>query len=157
MKKLFSCMAVMALVLGMGGITRARSFVSLPDGGTGDQLNKIYSELRVGMTLAEVRDLAEKHYPNLKLEDTDIWGRFDSNLLPYFSWVIGAGEKRRINVHSKSGDGIAYVSRLFLRTDFDDKSKLINAVYIRSGKKGFKEGKSIVEEHKALVGDGYYR
>lgn len=136
----------------------AQAFVPPPGrrGEQPDSLKRIYLELKIGMTLAEVRNLAQKHYPKLELKDTDIWGRFDSSL-PYFSWVLGAGEKRKINVGSKPGDGIAYVSRLFLRIDFDDKSKLFNAVYVRDNKKGFKEGRSVVEERLALVGDGYYQ
>lgn len=134
----------------------SQAFVPPPDRRSGDPLIKVYSELKVGMTLSEVRDIAEKYYPNCKLEDTDIWGRFNSKL-PYFSWVLGAGQKRLANVNSKSGEGVAKTARIFLRVDFDSNSKLINAVYVRDSKKGFKQYKSVLEERRALVGDGYYK
>ncbi len=128
-----------------------------------DPLSNVYSELKVGMTLSQVRDMAEKYYPNCRLQDTDIWGPhefLDHPGDPFLSWVLGIDGKP---IRTESGE-LSQLHRIFLRMDFDKNLKLLNAVYVRSNKKDFKDIKAgtdkfamRIEERKALVGDGYYK
>jgi len=149
-------------------LTNARRFVPPPDrkAEKSDSLKKIYLELKVGMSLQEVHDLAEKHYPKLKLEDTDIWGETSnaSQDCSALSWVLGTGGNVTIGAgHAKTGkETPARLYRIVLRIDFDKELKLKNAVYIRNNEKDFKriepgdsQFSAKADERKALVGDGY--
>lgn len=152
----------MAVLLLSSSFTYAQSLPPIP--GTlsekVDPLKKIYSELKVGMTFKEVRNLAEKHYPNCQLQDTDVWEFAHDQTSPLaFSWVLGI-DRKLIRVNGTA----ANLHRVVLRLDFDDSQRLINAVYSRANTRDFKKIKKGAtefafgeDENLALVGDGYYK
>src|SRR3989338_11015992 len=101
------------------------------------------------MSFSEVHNLVDKNLLGLKLKDTDIWMPDPSEQnRPFLSWVLGLdakmisimGRPDRVKMH-----------RIVLRLDFDDRAKLLNAVYVRFGKK-FEDGDSKEDERLALVG-----
>ena len=103
-----------------------QAFVPPPDRRQPNHLLKIYSDLRIGMKYSEVRNLAEKYYPNCKMEDTDIW-EIDTDTMS-FGWLLGADTKlvpaTRIRVERR-------VHQITLIMIFDKDLNLVRATYDR--------------------------
>ncbi len=122
-----------------------------------DSLRQIYSNLKVGMTMADTLKLATKYYPNCKLKDTDIWDHeYGTESVTIFSWLLVV-DSFEIDALRNS------LARVTLRIDFDKKTlQVVNAIYVREKDKktmlrGLKTGIfAKAEERLALVGDGYY-
>ncbi len=154
MRKMLELGLFLVFVLGVTGNTLAQDFVPSPDRRIGDELKKIYSELRVGMDIEEVRAVIQKDYPSLKIGN--IFFRTD------FKDISTSSSNNKPNLlvlHVTEGgvaDKYGYFPQVSLVAYFDfDKELfgLVNAQYTKyKTRMDFIDGKLPVE-CQALVKD----